>query len=350
VFARAWFPTDTAVHVAAALAGLVPAWLSYRYIEQPIRMAESWRGKRALLLVVSCVAISVVASRVLAWNATNEARAIPQDLRTAAMDAHAGATRGCTDGPRDLARCTTEGQRSGSAIVLVGDSNADHFTEPVEEVAARLARPFIIAARTACPFADVLVHLPGRSATSCLTYVRSMIGRLIERKPALVVIASASSVYMNNDEVSFQDASTMERSFDRDRKVALWTAGVRSIVQQLATAQIPVLIVHTIPNLRGFALATCPYARMVNDQRACSMTVARDTIEAQQRFAREAERAAVAGIAGARTLDVTDQLCSATECSAWREDHWLYRDEGHLSVRGAKSLTPLFGRAIEELR
>ena len=65
VFAGALWPDSSGVLVPAAAVSLVPAWLSYRFVESPIRLGERFRGRSVLRLAAACVAVPIVASAAL---------------------------------------------------------------------------------------------------------------------------------------------------------------------------------------------------------------------------------------------------------------------------------------------
>ena len=65
-------------------------------------------------------------------------------------------------------------------------------------------------------------------------------------------------------------------------KAALWEAGVRSVVEQIAGAGIPIIIINPIPQISNFDLRSCPLFRIVTDQEPCGRTVTRADAEAHR--------------------------------------------------------------------
>src|SRR5581483_10650388 len=55
VFAGALAPGVRWAAPAAAAASIVPAWLSYRFVENPIRRSPRVQGRRALAIAAACV-------------------------------------------------------------------------------------------------------------------------------------------------------------------------------------------------------------------------------------------------------------------------------------------------------
>ncbi|MDQ3296403.1 MAG: acyltransferase [Myxococcota bacterium] len=352
VFSHALWPGEFWPVLGAALVALPVAWMSYRFVEHPLRAAKGWSNRRGLLLGVGCIVASLLAALGLSMVARREAATAPARFLATALEPHANEVRGCSNGPLlgtlELEPCTWTVEGSVGTVLLVGDSNAGQFTEPVAAAANQAGFNFSVAARFTCPFVDLDVLVPGRDIAACRRFVRDTVEKLVLQRPALVIIASASTAYLNWDAVTFVDRTSGARSSTRDAKLRAWQAGLRAVVTRLAAAGIPTVVVHTIPWLEQLSLVTCPYLRIRSDVRSCGSSASRSEIERQQQATRDAERQAVAGLAGASTVDFTEELCTATECTALRGDRWLYRDSGHLSVAGARSLTPSFTRLLGE--
>ena len=109
VFARALSPgMGWAPGVAAALS-LVPAWASYRYIENPVRFDRRIRGRVALAVAAVCVAVPVAASGAVAhWHTGLSA--------SYATAFHADFLRGCDSSDPFGARCPAPGAPGGRRI------------------------------------------------------------------------------------------------------------------------------------------------------------------------------------------------------------------------------------------
>jgi hypothetical protein len=58
------------------------------------------------------------------------------------------------------------------------------------------------------------------------------------------------------------------------------------------------------------------------------------------------EERAIADIPRARGVDFGDDVCTALECSTYRDGRWLYRDSGHLTIAGAMGLAGRFTELI----
>ncbi|MEA2126057.1 MAG: hypothetical protein QOI80_2839, partial [Solirubrobacteraceae bacterium] len=97
VFATALWPSDGSGPAAVAAAvSLLPAWLSYRYVENPIRFNPRIQGRRVLALAATCVVVPIVACG--GWRAVNSYMTNHLDTLVAVHDSRrltAGEVRGC---------------------------------------------------------------------------------------------------------------------------------------------------------------------------------------------------------------------------------------------------------------
>lgn len=139
---------------------LLPAALSYRYLENRVRTSRGYVGRRAIALATVCCSIPVIASMSLL--ASTQCKPSKMRVLQAQYQPHLDATHSCQDNLPGDARTTGSGTLHTvgvrGTIVLVGYSNAGHFAEPLA-AAARAARfDFILATFGGCPFADVVTQ------------------------------------------------------------------------------------------------------------------------------------------------------------------------------------------------
>ena len=132
-------------------------------------------------------------------------------------------------------------------------------------------------------------------------------------------------------------------------KEALWQEGMTRTLPRLTTAEVPVLIVHTIPQFSAFLLSECPAVVVYVDEAACGRHESRQYAEAFNRPALLAEQRALHHVARARGINFINDLCTPHQCRTNLGNTWFYRDGEHLSVGGALALTGRFQHFIQML-
>jgi peptidoglycan/LPS O-acetylase OafA/YrhL len=358
VFAAALWPRTGWVLVAAAIASLGPTWLSYHFIENPIRFNDRLTGRRVVPLIAVCITVPIAACLSLLLTNRLESRIEAVKELAAVGQNPGGGRRGCTSltpiGERADSDCTWPVEQPLGTIVLVGDSNAEQFIGPASLTANQLGYSFTAATPEGCPFVD-LIRVPGgfengTTGDACHRFVTESLDALTRQLPTLVIIASSSSQWVNNDG-GFRDPASGQTARSSATRAEMWEQGLGSVVRQLSDRGIPTLIIHPVPHLGDVSAAwqpvTCPAIRIFSH--SCGdTTVERAVVERQQQLARDAENRAVAGQDGATTIDFTEDLCSAESCASKRDGVALYRDGTHLSVDGALTLTDRFRQLIRD--
>jgi peptidoglycan/LPS O-acetylase OafA/YrhL len=347
VWARTVWPSADWVLVAAAAFSLAPAWLAWRYVETPIRFDDRYLGRRIVALAAVCIIVPLTACAALSVIGNGERESSAYAALTEGQRKHADTVRGCDRAAplpqRKGDECTWAVENPRGTVYLVGDSNAGQFTESVAAAANREGFDFTVATRSGCPFVDLALR-GGDVPDDCRRWVRETLRGLEEKSPALVVIASDSTAYVNGDQFSMRDAQAVTSS--ADARADLWGLGLGRVVRQLDEAGVPTLVVHTIPQYPNNRFMECPPVRVFSDEGSCAASSSREDIEDQQRATREVEAAVVGATASSQAIDFTDELCSDGRCITFADGKWLYRDGAHLTVEHTKTLTDRFAAMI----
>ena len=348
VFATALWPGNRPILVVVAVGSLLPAALSRRLVENPIRYSQSFNRRRTIVMVAACIVVPIIAC--LGLFSVNrlqmQTTAVASYNRSQAE--HADRTRQCNQpiDQRTTTQCTWSVEPSRGTIFLVGDSNAGHFTEPISQAANQLGYNLTVAAFPSCPFVDLLRADWRGDSTECYRRVTETLDALTKARPALVIIAGATGEWLTD--WSLRDPRTGEIARTPESKLAFWEVGLTSVLSQLAQAGVRTLVIHQVPNFStDWQPIRCPAIRIFSH--SCpGASIDRAQVEREQQPARDAENRAVAGVPGAAAADLTDSICSAETCANERDGVALYQDRGHLSVDGALTLTGRFRELIAD--
>ena len=348
VFAKALWPGLGLAAPAAATLSFIPAWLSFRFVENPIRLGQRVPGKAFAAFAAACILVPTAAAFGLLGvkNALAEHRTMASWVRS--RELHADVLRGC-DSPVPLAErqggaCVWNVPQARGRIVLVGDSSAGQFTEPVVQAARKANFNLTVATYSSCPFVDVRVLRASafKAERICRDFDSGTLAALVRRRPNLVITAARSDQYIEDSSVHLRDG-TGALIARPDEKARLWEQGLEKTLDRLARAGVPVLVVHPVPAFPKTPDECTTFAILTD---GCGSSVTRESVDARLSRARQAEKTAVAAIPGAFAIGFEDRVCARDRCSTSRDGTILARDGEHLSVDGALLLTNDFYRAI----
>lgn len=333
VFAGALLPGARWAAPGAAAVSVAPAWLSYRYVENPVRHNTTIRGRRALALAAACTLIPALYSL--------EASRIPTFAGPGWLHLHADVRAKCDSwapyGSSARNRCTWNVSHPRGTVVLIGDSNAGHFTEPFISAARASGYTATVASPSGCPFVQLQISDSLRDYSVCNQFNRHALHTLIRQRPNLLVIATRTDVYLTRSDFTFDGANGQQAHTETGR-ARLWLTTLREELVTLNNAGIPVVVVEPVPLMPG-ALTDCAVIRYITNN--CGASTSRAEADRELSASAQIDRAAIRG-RHAWLVNFEDNLCGHDRCYARRNGLILYRDAEHLSVLGAETLTGAF--------
>jgi len=349
VFASALWPGADAALVVVAVLSLVPAWLSLRYVENPIRFRARPPTRRTLTLAGFCIVVPIAAAVGLLRAHDRLLRTDPIQEFAAAFQGHADLLRGCdNDTPfvdHGQPACEWTVARPTGHVVLIGDSNAGHFTEGLTRGAKEAGWDATVRTKSSCPFVD-LVPIPNHTpALNCRAFVTDSVQGLIDADPDLVVIASSSDTYLSNPDWEFGSPNGRQTFRTPAEKAAAWAGGLERVVRPLRDHGIEVVVVHPVPKFGDWDPNDCAVIRWLRDRASCGRTLATATMLRDEASAATAEQQA-ARATGSETMDLSAAVCPGARCSALRDGVWRWRNGDHISVPQSELLADRFGALL----
>jgi len=343
VYAKALWPTSGFAAPVAAAGSLVPAWLSYRYVENPIRYRLPLTRRNIGAIAAACVLLPVAASAgLVAFSHLIAGR--PWIARWKASQAeHLDAERTCDSaipGRVPIRRCTWRVPHARGMIVLAGDSNAGQFSEPVVRAANEAGFDAELITHSGCPYADVVAVLPGIPPGNCRAWIVAAIKAVVEQHPRLLIAANRTDYFLSDFELAAPGGAL---TADGRAKVRIWRAGLHRALARTTGAGVPVILVQPVPMLRTPA-GDCAVIRVLTS--SCLQPVPRHEVDEELAQAIEADSAVASRVPLTRTISFENLMCSRVSCSSVRNHVVLYRDSRHLSVQGSELLTTRFYNAI----
>jgi peptidoglycan/LPS O-acetylase OafA/YrhL len=354
VFAAGSLPASG--RAVVAVASLLPAWLTFRWIEEPLRRSTLHVRRPRLTLAAGvagpalAVGIGVALSASLSSPpalAASAAEGAPQLQRTRAVQKRASALRprprdagddrgrayydGCLVDARvaESPACVYGDRGSGTTVVLFGDSHAMQWFPALERIAKRRGWRLLNLTKGGCPPASVQVLQPTktRENPACPAWREDTLRRIeAKERPALVLVGSSVNYTVLDG----------GRRLSRAKSTAALGAGYAPTLRRLqaAGARVAVLVdaprpPRNVPSCVSGAmkqLHRCAFARGAAIARAASI------------------RDAVRRVPGAAVIDATDRFCLRDLCPAVIGNVLVYRNSGHLTASFVATLRPWLSR------
>lgn len=209
-------------------------------------------------------------------------------------------------------------------VVLVGDSHAYQLLTTFQNIADAQGWRLTTFFKGACPWNTTPLSTPGAFGEACTSWRDGVDAALADLDPDVVFTASL--------------ATTPYSSAGYDSSFDAAVAGYRDAWGSMIDRGVPVVTVvdnpvwETDPNkcLRTRDSSECDGARS-------DVLVENDPV-----------RAAADGVDGVTLLDFTDVYCDDTVCSPVVGGADIYRDQDHLTVSFADSLAPWYTRALND--
>jgi peptidoglycan/LPS O-acetylase OafA/YrhL len=316
--------------VIVGVVSLGAASLTYRLVEQPVRNNPQLIRRTALSLLLA--GGTAVATAALAFLVILRGEKLAIDPSMRAITA---ASIDIADMPRE--RCVSLGQStealtctfgdpaSLTEVVLYGDSHALQWFDAIEGLARKSRWRLVTVIKSGCAAMEIEPVIATRS-TVCTAWRASAQRAIIAHHPALVITASFTS--------RFGEA----RASQLDPALRQLATGTRAMLDRFTGAGLRVVLLRDTP-LPPFDVLTCLARGTLHPLlgvRSCDFE--RDAALDPRVF--EAEQRAAVGLSGVQLLDLTDDVCSGSICSAVRQRMIVYRDRTHLTGTFARSLAP----------
>ncbi len=351
VFARRLWPDSVVAVIGALILTYIAAYLTYRYVETPFRgRAKSWTWRTLRMPAVAVGVALLAAGSMLVGAQSNWGNANVEAAADQLLERPIGYNQCLSTTPvsqRDLGPCTWEGE--GEPIYLVGDSNAQQFTEALISASETLDRPLTIATWGGCPFFDVgrVDRNDPNKGAECSLYAEEG-GRWLAQQPAGTVVMAAAGEMIMDDGIVFRTGQELLN--DSSSKAAQWGDAMAARVAELEMAGHEVFVVPTMPHFAGTSRAwwhpvQCQNADLFTDPSLCSARVSTpDMQEGMAAIVRGDQR----GIAssGAEEIDLTGQVCESGWCETYRAGTWLYRDGLHITPTYSEKIADVFADAL----
>lgn len=390
-----WDGLSPLAGTAVALLSVVPAYLSYRFVENPIRFSRRLSASNRLTLSVGAnfSAVGVVAglllmlavpsaqtggtaggpvqgaSAIVEGRSADDQEAGRENEDGRSPDAAGGddatrpgtvaslahitgfvpaATAATEDVPAgygdrcqvdqvspDPIRCEFGDPEGDVTIALVGDSKIIQWQSPLDEIAKEQGWRIVAWTKSACGFHSGMQVAKGELYTSCAEWNEQVMDLVIELDPDLVL-----TTHRVNE--ALEDVNDLG-----SRSTDAMVAAITESWQELKDNGIPVLAMLDNPS-PGISVYEC-VAENPDNLEACTFDKQQGIASSTAlQYLEAAER-----VPGTRTLDVRDAICPEETCVPVIGGVLVYRQTSHITDTYARTLKPVLEeelvRGVEEL-
>jgi peptidoglycan/LPS O-acetylase OafA/YrhL len=351
-------------NLAIVVFTIVPAWLTFKLIENPIRNNSlvSRNSKVALSLGVNFTLAGVVAglALVVALSQAVSPSVAPGSVPGAAAlsdtptrdqagqpvdTVKGGITPDPLQAPKDVPSLYAEGCQvevessepvtctygpadAKTEVAIVGDSKAAQWVPALEVLAKKNGWGVTTYTKSACQFAKITTSLDGEPYDTCRDWADNVIAELEQTNPDLVITAGQR-------DSGYDDSGELSEDAMQAAMVDTWTTLKQAGIKVAVLADTPQtgMDVYACVSEHPDAQTLCTYER--------EWGVARSGAEVQAAAAKEAK---------VPFLDLTDWICPTAECAPVIGNVLVYRQGSHITKTYIETLAPRLEQALTDAK
>ena len=343
--------------ISLCLASLIMAWFSWRFIEKPFR--NRIRISRSSILRFSIIGMfifSLIGTYTHFNNGflnrlTDEEKIILQSMNRSSEE-------NCDD---ELIRCLEKiGNKNNESLLLIGDSNAYHFSVGLREIAEELSYNYVQLTLGGCMPLSKFYRLDRSDQFNdqCISYNKSLLKNLnnLSSKIDVVIVSSAWLIYFYgknlfrdvNDEINARSEDEFELSLDginkipSEQKIEVFSKYMDDMFGLLSEKSSNVIVVGSLPpaiiNFKG-KLGIPSVVEILSEQYFTQVETFNTLLE---------KKTAKFDFA---FIDIANELCILKFCKVRDDGMFFYSDDVHLSDYGQSTIMmPLIRQELNNLK
>lgn len=340
-----------------AVLAVVLAWLTYRWVELPLRRANS--KNKVTICLVGVMGVLLTVSIAIAKHGGLPDRSSLQYLKNheSQMIRPSRQDGSCTDLYKGgIAPIYCRQHNPGTRMIgLIGDSHAHALFAGVSELAARQGYGTLLLANSGCP--PLLGTVTGRNEAErqqCAQSIERIINTLRnDQRIASVIIASRGPQYLTGlgfgpveANYSYPPITTLPSP----AKVGvpdpgqIFVDGLVNTATQLHQRGMRVSYLLQVPEL-GVPAKDCLGRPLTLLARTNGCTVRYEDYQRRMQPYRMQVLGLVTRAPFLKILDAEHIFCSAASCSGFVDNQLLYADDNHLSEAGSKRVASVILKA-----
>lgn len=351
---------DTPLTKAAALLlALGAAWLSFRFVERPVRYSPRLSRLRpiavigvvglsaAVLASVSfvvadndnAVGLSTVNRHAADWNPQFARVSLPKTCELRRSSRHHDGF-----GVTEITRAGCAAPSAPGELFVVGDSHAAAYSAMVSQYSADTASPVHLYERGGCP----VVPLWTTPVAGCLEANRTVLREIAEgaRPGQTVFLPSLRLTRLVSQSDGIDKEEAMRRLATPSRVDDEAVANAVEELRPIAEAGVQIIFEAPTPIFPSIALRCVDWYLKVNRVCRGGLVVKRSLMENYRSRIVAAMTTIASKVPNVSVWDPLPTLCDAQFCRAISKGRPLFSDGDHLSGHANLLLAPGFGRAV----
>ncbi|MCK7593322.1 acyltransferase family protein [Pseudomarimonas salicorniae] len=318
----------------AAAAALLPALLSYHWVEHPVRHARWLDLRPAAVVTTSLLLMAIATFAALQWRDSAQrwaAEPAQASLAMAARDLPSIYRLGCDDWYRSarILPCVAEDEGFSRTAVILGDSVVLQWYESLRAAFPAPTWRLVVLTKSACPMVHARFYYPrlGRPFYECEEWRQGVVGYLTSLSPDVIVTGSGASYDISEDE---------------------WIAGSMQMLAALSQTARQVVLLQPTPVLREdplVCLARREWRPKWLGGASCRLQPSDESIAPELAANREVADA----MPSVTILHLNDLVCNEMDCRAVRSGTPVYRDTQHLSSAYVEALSPVVAQRLRNI-
>jgi len=326
---------------AACMVSVLVAFWSFRFIESPFRLGTTSFAKSTRSVLVLAILLPLCMSALQqasipyqksiydTYNYTNNRKELAsQKLR-------------CADTwltTRLIDRCTILAPKSKESVLLIGDSQAESFSDGVVEASQQLKLNATLYTFASCPVMDLKNKFRDLACPSS----KKMMELIYESRPTYLVVSNALVPYLADDNCPMRQ--NLECAKSRTDRINDWFKAFTSLSNYLESIEQKTIFIMQTPYL-GFdsrGLSLIDKLTGVSSEQSHQ-----DTMVEQEIFESRIKTIST-NLKHLSIIYPSRTICQNISCRPeTKEQRGWFRDAGHLSKAGSLQLTAEIKLAIQ---
>jgi len=320
---------------ALAACSLMLATGTYLWVEKPTRANRRLVAKPAWPVGGAIALMIVVNAFAIRWN--NQLRDLPvtqedRQYRAEAVMVSAVYQAGCDDWYKtaDVRVCAFGSSEAQHTAVVMGDSIALQWFPALAEIFSNKSDwRLLVLTKSSCPMVDesFFYERIGRNYDECDTWRRGALAEVARLKPDILVLGSTFTYPLGQTQ---------------------WTEGTKRLLQAVAPSSGRVYLIRSTPVLPFDALACLTnHSVLYSALHTSSTRCTAPNVDAHGDDVFSWISASTRSFPNVATVDMSDVVCPASKCQALRDGTVVFRDNQHLAVSFARSLSDQLATRLE---